>query len=173
MNPSSVAQSENPAASGVVKCVSYADGCRDQNLEIESIHDVLQKPDRFVWIGLHEPDEETLRKVQKEFCLHDLAIEDAHRAHQRPKIEAYGDALFIVLRTAHRSTETGRIEFGETHFFVGARYLVSVRHGSSLSYTDVRSRCETKPQLLRKGPGFVTVAACIFIYSRFKRSGWL
>ena len=159
-NPSSVAAppGESPVASGVVKCVAYANGCRDRNLDLEGIREVLQQPDRFIWIGLHEPCEETLRKVQAEFCLHDLAIEDAHCAHQRPKIEAYGDALFIVLRTAQRNAETGRVEFGETHFFVGARYLVSVRHGASLSYTDVRARCETKPLLLRKGPGFALYA---------------
>lgn len=168
MNPSAssvVVQPERPVTtaatttvSGVVKCVAYVDGCRDCNLDLERIHEVLRQPDRFVWIGLHEPCEETLRKVQEEFCLHDLAIEDAHCAHQRPKIETYGDGLFIVLRTAHRNQETGRVEFGETHFFVGERYLVSVRHGSSLSYTDVRARCEAKPQLLRRGPGFALYA---------------
>ncbi len=159
-HPPSVVQPEGSpvAASGVVKCVAYADGRRDCHLDLGGIKGALQQPDRFIWIGLHEPSEETLRKVQEEFCLHELAVEDAHCAHQRPKIEAYGDALFIALRTAQRNAETGRVEFGETHFFVGAKYLVSVRHGSSLAYTDVRARCEAKPQLLRKGPGFALYA---------------
>lgn len=144
--------------SAVVNCIAYADGRRDKNLEIEAIGEALKQPDRFIWIGLHEPSEELLRQVQKEFSLHDLAIEDAHRAHQRPKIETYGDSLFIVLRTAQMSNQKPRIELGETHFFIGARYIVTVRHGPSLSYTDVRARCESKPQLLRKGPAFALYA---------------
>jgi magnesium transporter len=144
--------------SAVINCIVYADGHRDKNLEIKTISEALKQPDRFVWIGLHEPSEELLRQVQKEFGLHDLAIEDAHRAHQRPKIEMYGDSFFIVLRTAQLNDQKLRTEFGETHFFVGSRYLVSVRHGSSLSYTNVRARCEAKPQLLRMGPAFALYA---------------
>ena len=144
--------------SAVVNCVAYAEGQRDKSVDIEEISEVLQQPDRFVWVGLHEPSEELLRRVQKEFGLHDLAIEDAHSAHQRPKIEMYGDSLFIVLRTAQVQSEGRGIEFGETHFFMGSRYLVSIRHGSSLSYTEVRARCEAKPALLRNGPAFALYA---------------
>jgi magnesium transporter len=144
--------------SAIVNCVSYAAGRRDKTVEIERIGEVLEQPDQFIWIGLHEPSRELLEGVQKEFGMHELAIEDAHCAHQRPKIEMYGDSLFVVLRTAQMNKERHHIDFGETHFFVGAQYLVSVRHGSSLSYTDVRARCETKPQLLRKGPGFALYA---------------
>lgn len=139
---------------GIINCVAYCDGQRDKDVEIEEISEILKQPDRFVWIGLHEPTEEVLKDVQKEFCLHDLAIEDAHSAHQRPKIEMYGDSIFLVLRTARMNREERCIEFGETHIFVGARYIVSVRHGSSISYKDVRTRCETNPQLLKKGPSF-------------------
>jgi magnesium transporter len=142
----------------VINCVAYAGGKRDQPVELGAISQVLQQPDRFIWIGLHEPGKELLRQVQNEFGLHDLAIEDAYRAHQRPKIEIYGDSLFIVLRTAQVNREKHGIDFGETHFFVGLRYIVSVRHGSSLAYTDVRARCESTPQLLRKGPGFALYA---------------
>jgi magnesium transporter len=144
--------------SAVVNCIAYADGLRGKNLEIGTISEALKQPDRFIWIGLHEPSEELLWHVQKEFGLHDLAIEDAHRAHQRPKIEMYGDSLFIVLRTAQLNNQRRRTEFGETHFFIGSRYIVSVRHGSSLSYTNVRARCEATPQLLRKGPAFALYA---------------
>jgi magnesium transporter len=94
-----------------------------------------------------------LRKVQQEFDLHDLAIEDAHRAHQRPKIETYDETVFIVLRTAQMN-DKGEIELGETHFFLGKNFIITVRHGSSLSYAEVRSRCESTPHLLQKGPGF-------------------
>src|SRR3712207_5490162 len=99
-----------------------------------------------------------LKIVQREFGLHDLAIEDAHRAHQRPKLELYGDSLFVVLRTARMNSEERRVDFGETHIFLGARYIVSIRHGSSLSYREVRSRCEATPRLLGKGPGFALYA---------------
>jgi magnesium transporter len=126
---------------------------------------VLKIPGQFVWIGLHEPSEELLRKIQEEFGLHDLAVEDALRAHQRPKLEEYGEALFIVLRTG-RLTETGP-EFGETHVFVGPSYVVTVRHGPSLSYADVRARCESTPHLLAKGPGFVLYALMDFIVDQY------
>ena len=144
--------------SAVVNCVAYAEGRRIESVEIGEIGKVLKQPDRFIWIGLHEPNEETLRQVQREFGLHDLAIEDAHRAHQRPKLEVYGDSIFVVLRTAQMNPKEQRVDFGETHIFLGPRYIVSVRHGSSVSYREVRSRCETTPRLLSKGPGFALYA---------------
>jgi magnesium transporter len=98
-----------------------------------------------------------LRQIQEEFSLHELAIEDAHRAHQRPKLETYGDTLFIVVRTAQMNPAR-QIDFGETHFFVGKNFIVSIRHGSSRAYSEVRSRCESTPHLLRKGPGFALYA---------------
>jgi magnesium transporter len=136
-------------------------------VEISEIRGVLQQPDRFVWVGLHEPDEELLRRVQREFGLHDLAIEDAHRAHQRPKLERYGDSLFIVLRTAQINRAEHRTDFGETHLFVGARYLVSIRHGASLPYTEVRARCEATPHLLDKGTGFALYALMDFVVDQY------
>ncbi len=144
--------------SAIVNSAAYSGGRRAKTIEIADISEVLKQPDLFVWIGLHEPSEELLQQVQEEFCLHDLAIEDAHSAHQRPKLEAYGDSLFIVLRTAQENRAQQCIDFGETHFFIGKNYLVSVRHGSSLSYAAVRARCETMPDLLRKGPGFALYA---------------
>jgi magnesium transporter len=141
----------------IVNCAAYQEGRRVANVELPDVSEVLKMPGQFVWIGLHEPSEEVLRQVQEEFGLHDLAIEDAHSAHQRPKFETYGDSLFIVLRTAQMNAQHV-IEFGETHFFVGANFIVSVRHGSSFSYAEVRARCESKPQLLRKGPAFALYA---------------
>lgn len=151
----------------VVNCVAYADGRRIGEVDIEDISEILQFPGQFIWIGLHEPTEDLLRQVQREFGLHDLAIEDAHRAHQRPKLEEYGEALFVVLRTAQWNSEQERIDFGETHVFVGPRYAVSVRHGASLSYAEVRTRCEATPQLLRKGPGFVLYALMDFVVDHY------
>jgi magnesium transporter len=153
--------------SGVVNCVAYAGGRRVTDVEIEDISEVLKQQDRFIWIGLHEPKEALLRQIQQEFGLHDLAIEDALSAHQRPKLERYGDSLFVVLRTVYMNHEPGDMEFGETHLFVGPNYVISVRHGSSLSYAAVRSRCETTPPLLTKGPGFVLYALMDFIVDQY------
>jgi magnesium transporter len=153
--------------SGVVNCAAYAEGRRVADLKIEGISEALKRDDRFVWIGLHEPEEALLKQVQAEFGLHDLAVEDALRAHQRPKLERYDDSLFVVMRTARMNAAAKRIEFGETHIFVGPRYVVSVRHGSSLSYAEVRARCESTPALLSQGPGFVLYALMDFIVDQY------
>jgi magnesium transporter len=129
--------------SGVVAASVYSGGRRVVDIQIEEAGDWAKKPSHVVWIGLHEPSEELLRGVQRQLGLHDLAIEDALHAHQRPKIEQYGDALFVVARTAQMLD--GRIAFGETHLFVGRGYVVSVRHGASATYTPVRTRCEASP----------------------------
>ena len=150
----------------IINCVAYANGRRSGEVQLSKVHEVLEDPGQFVWIGLHEPSEDVLQRVQEEFHLHDLAIEDAHHAHQRAKIEIYGDSLFIVLRTA-QTNEQYQIEFGETHFFVGKNFIVSVRHGSSVAYTEVRSRCEAMPELLSKGHGFVLYAIMDFIVDRY------
>ncbi|HKO82204.1 MAG TPA: magnesium/cobalt transporter CorA [Chitinophagaceae bacterium] len=150
----------------IINCAAYAGGQRLADVELNKVHDVLKETGKFVWIGLHEPSEEILSRVQDEFHLHDLAIEDAHLAHQRPKIELYGDSIFVVLRTAQMNQEH-HIEFGETHFFVGVNFIVTVRHGSSVAYTEVRSRCEAMPDLLSKGQGFVLYAIMDFIVDRY------
>lgn len=149
----------------VVDCAEYYEGCRVAKVNLEHISEVLKKPSRFVWVGLHEPNEEMLKGLQKEFGLHELAIEDALRAHQRPKIETYGDTLFVVLRTIQMKDK--RVDLGETHFFVGSNFLVSVRHGSSIGYVDVRARCESAPHLLRKGPGFALYAVMDSIVDQY------
>jgi magnesium transporter len=157
----------------VVNCAAYQDGRRIADIDIErdavAALDIEQRGDagggRFVWIGLHEPSEELLRKVQGRFGLHDLAIEDAHSAHQRPKLEVYGDSLFVVLRTAQ--LQGGKIQFGETHVFAGKGYVVTVRHGPSLSYAEVRSRCEHTPKLLRRGESFVLYSLMDFVVDNY------
>ena len=137
----------------VVNCVAYRnDGNRIGDISIDSIDEVLKEPDTFVWVGLHEPDEALLLKLQEEFDLHDLAVEDAQAAHQRTKIETYGDSLFIVVQTAQLLA--GHIGFGETHIFLGKRYLITVRHGASLSYSPARRSCEMSPELLAHGPSY-------------------
>jgi magnesium transporter len=152
---------------GVVNCVAYADGRRIGEVDLEDISEILRFEGQFIWIGLVEPSEELLRIAQEEFELHDLAIEDAHRAHQRPKLEEYGQSIFVVLRTVQRHPETKELEFGETHVFVGPRYVVSIRHGSNYSYADVRARCESSPQYLKQGPAFVLYAIMDFVVDKY------
>lgn len=151
----------------IVNCAAYSGGKRIANIELAQVHENLEHADEFVWVGLHAPGSETLKLVQQEFHLHELAIEDALRAHQRPKLELYGDSLFIVLRTAQINPQTQKIEFGETHFFMGKNFLVTVRHGSSLAYTEVRSRCERMPHLLSKGPAFAMYAVMDSIVDQY------
>src|SRR5262245_14931841 len=152
---------------GIINCAAYSAGRRVADLPICDIHETLKRGDEFVWIGLYEPTAEVLREVQKEFQLHDLAIEDALMAHQRPKLELYEGSLFVVLRTAQLLPGGIGLEFGETHVFVGERYIVTVRHGSMKSHIGVRARCEATPHLLTKGPGFVLYALMDFIVDQY------
>jgi magnesium transporter len=138
----------------VVNCVAYDSHGGRRDITLDEISDVLGRDDgSFVWVGLYEPADALLDKLQEEFGLHDLAVEDAQHAHQRPKIEAYGDSLFVVAHTA-QVVDGGRIEFGETHAFLGKRYLLTVRHGSSTSYASVRAQVEREPELLALGPSY-------------------
>ncbi len=146
----------------VVNCIAYhKDGKRIGDITLDAISDTLAQPDTFVWVGLHEPDEALLEKLQEEFGLHNLAIEDAHNAHQRTKIETYGDSLFLVVQTAQ--LVEGHLAFGETHIFLGPRYLVTVRHGASLSYAPARRTCEHTPELLALGPSYGLYGVLDFI----------
>lgn len=150
----------------IINCAAYSGGRRVADVELQRVHEVLKEPDQFVWIALHEPSEEVLLQVQQEFGLHDLAVEDAHHAHQRPKIELYGDTVFVVMRTARINAER-KIEFGETHFFVGENFIVTVRHRSNVSYANVRTNCESSPHLLSKGQGFALYAVMDFIVDQY------
>ena len=141
-----------PAAPGVVTCAAYAAGRRVADVALDEIHQILYQTDGFIWIGLYEPDEALLRIVQREFGLHDLAIEDAHRAHQRPKLEQYQDSLFVVLRTAHYDEKRGEVVFGEIHIFAGRGFAITLRHGSASELSSARERLEARPQLLESGP---------------------
>ena len=146
----------------VVSCVAYGvNGHRIGDIHLDSISDALNEPNTFVWVGLHEPDEALLLKLQEEFNLHDLAIEDAQQAHQRTKIETYGESLFIVVQTAQ--LVSGHIAFGETHIFLGKRYLITVRHGASLSYSPARRSCEMSQELLAHGPSYGLYGVLDFI----------
>jgi magnesium transporter len=155
-----------PLPACVINCAVYDRDGQRRDISLDAISDVLAIDDgSFVWVGLYEPEEALLDKLQEEFGLHDLAVEDAHHAHQRPKIEAYGNSLFVAVHTAQVVEE--RIRFGETHAFLGARYLVTVRHGASLSYAPVRARVEREPELLALGPAYALYAVLDFIVDNY------
>jgi magnesium transporter len=149
----------------VVNSAAYEDGRRVADIDIDRLDQWPNKDGRVIWIGLHEPDAALLTKLQHRFGLHDLAIEDAHQAHQRPKLEVYGDSLFLVLRTAQ--LVDGNIQFGETHIFAGRGYVISIRHGPSVSYAEVRRRCEQAPQMLKKGEDFIVYALMDFVVDNY------
>jgi magnesium transporter len=166
MNVTSTSVSAQPMpVDGIVASGVYVDGRRIANIAIEEASSWRSKPGHVVWIGLHEPNISVLASVQRQFQLHDLAVEDADHAHQRPKIEQYGDGLFIVARTAQ--LVDGEIAFGETHLFVGEGYLVSVRHGASTSYAPVRERCESCPRALARGEDYILYAILDFIVDNY------
>lgn len=150
----------------IVNCSAYRAGKKVADIDIADISEALKQDGTFVWVGLHEPDEALLRTIQTEFGLHELAIEDAHAAHQHPKIEEYGDTLFVVVQTAQMSQQG--IQFGETHVFLGRRFLVSIRHGPSLPYVKVRERCEFTPERLTQGPAFALYAIMDFIVDNYR-----
>ncbi len=165
MASSAVSAADSVKSEGVVAAGAYVEGRRVANIAIEEASSWRGRPGHVVWIGLHEPDLALLTSVQQQFQLHDLAIEDASHAHQRPKIDQYGDALFIVARTAQLVGDS--IAFGETHLFVGEGYLVSVRHGASASYASVRQRCESCPRALARGEDYILYAILDFIVDNY------
>jgi magnesium transporter len=150
---------------GVVAAGVYTEGRRVKDIAVDEAGDWAHRPGHFVWIGLFEPSFELLERIQREFGLHPLAIEDAVKAHQRPKLEQYGDGLFVVSRTAQMMD--GRVAFGETHLFIGRGYLISVRHGASCSYNPVRERAEATPASLAKGEDYVLYAILDFIVDNY------
>src|SRR5215210_865463 len=132
----------------------YEDGARQPGeLELEDAYEACRGGKAFAWIGLLEPSEDEFDSVRREFGLHELAVEDAIKAHQRPKLEVYGESLFIVLRTARYIDATESVEFGEILLFVGESFLISVRHGAPTELHGVRLGVEQRPDLLRCGPG--------------------
>lgn len=151
---------------GIVGAAVYAKGRKVKDLDnIADAKKWTAKPGHVVWIGLFEPGDELLHEIQQQFDLHHLAIEDAQKAHQRPKLEQYGKALFVVARTAQLID--GRIAFGETHMFVGPRYVVTVRHGASSSYRAVRERAEACPTTLANGEDFILYSVLDFIVDEY------
>ncbi|MFD9248042.1 magnesium and cobalt transport protein CorA [Streptomyces sp. NPDC059556] len=144
----------------VVQASLYRDGRRVSSPATlaETFRQLREHPDGMAWIGLHRPTEEELHSLAAEFDLHELAVEDAMEAHQRPKLERYGDTLFVVLRAARYLDAQEEVEFGELHIFVGPDFLITVRHGAAPDLSTVRHRMEKDPELLALGPEAVLYA---------------
>ena len=148
------------AASGIVDCALYETGVRKGGrVPMEVALDAAREVgDGFVWIGLHEPTAAEFAEVARRFGLHPLAVEDAVHAHQRPKLEVYGDIVFVVLKTVRYVDSTEVVDIGELMLFLGAKFVVAVRHGSASPLTEVRRSLEANPELLRAGPSAVLYA---------------
>ncbi len=144
---------------GVVDNAIYVDGRRtDTPTDLDTTYDLMRERQGMAWIGLYRPSPEDLRSVAQEFGVHPLAVEDAIVAHQRPKLEHYGDLLFVVLRPARYLDASEEVEFGELHVVVGAEFVVTIRHAESPDLARVRERLEDNAELLRLGPDAVLYA---------------
>jgi magnesium transporter len=139
----------------IVDCAHYEDGARQHEGAIspEEAANIAQRAEEgeFVWIGLHEPEPGDLERLQALFGLHELAVEDARQAHQRPKIEDYDEGFFIVLKTGHYHEDREEVHFGEIHLFAARGYVITVRHGPGSELASARHRLEARPDLLRLG----------------------
>jgi magnesium transporter len=140
----------------IVDCAVYEAGRRrDGDLPVHAAMEACHEPDAFTWIGLYEPTEEEFESIRSEFALHELAVEDAIHAHERPKLEVYGDMVFIVLKTARYVDPTEVVALGEILIFLGHDYIITVRHGEASELGGVRRQLEDEPELLQHGPGAV------------------
>ena len=149
----------------LVNCVAYQDGRRVADIQVSEIRTYISRPDCFVWVALKDPEPAELTALQDEFGLHELAVEDAHKGHQRPKIEEYGSAMFVVLRTIELIDD--ELLSGEVLVFVGRDHVISVRRGTRQGFADVRRRCEEEPELLRHGPAYVLYALMDAVVDRY------
>ncbi len=149
----------------LINCVAYQDGKKLADITREEIRGYVSRPECLVWVALADPGAEELAAMQAEFGLHELAVEDAHHGHQRPKIEEYGDSLFCVLHTIE--VDEGEINAGEVDIFVGANYVLSVRSHTAHGFADVRARCEREPHLLKYGSGYVLYALMDAVVDRY------
>ncbi|MGP3925719.1 magnesium and cobalt transport protein CorA [Streptomyces sp. 8N616] len=144
----------------IVDCAIYRNGRRTEGPAdvSEALAEVRATGEGFLWIGLHEPTEGEFDLVTSEFGLHPLAVEDALKAHQRPKLEVYDDSLFLVLKPVLYDGTTGTVTTGELMLFVGDSFVVTVRHGEGAPLAEVRRRLEEDPEVLRHGPTAVMYA---------------
>jgi magnesium transporter len=149
----------------LLNCVAYENGHKLADIGIDQIAHWLQRPDAFVWVALLDPSEEELAQMQREFGLHELAVEDALKGHQRPKIEEYGDMVFVVMHLVEPTADD--LAVGEVSVFVGKNFVLSARRRSEHGFLGVRERCEREPLLLERGAGFVLYALMDAVVDRY------
>jgi|GWRWMinimDraft_5_1066013.scaffolds.fasta_scaffold03816_2 magnesium transporter len=145
----------------VIAARLYRDGKMVTDIDLTKSIPHVEKQGDFIWIGLHEPDDGALKRIQEHFGLHSLAVEDALDPRHLPKMEPYGDHLFLVARTAHLQDD--KIEYGNTAIFVGRQFIITVRHGSERAHTALRAQLEATPWLLKNGPDYVLHAILDFV----------
>ncbi|MDH1261396.1 magnesium and cobalt transport protein CorA [Pseudomonas sp. GD03944] len=150
----------------VVAAAVYAQGKKVTDIQLDEGKEWSKKPGHFVWIGLHDPGTEELTNLQRQYDLHELALEDALVRHTRPKLETFGDALFLVLYSPIKLD--GELAFVETQLFAGNGYIISARYGESAPYSQVRQRCEARPLLLEHGEDFVLYALLAFVIENYR-----
>jgi magnesium transporter len=149
----------------LVNCAAYQNGLKVGDIALSDISEYVRMPGCFVWVAVKDPGGEELAELQEEFGLHDLAVEDAHHGHQRPKVEEYGKSLFMVLPIVEL---TGKeLHSGELAIFAGDNYVLSVRHRAEQGFAAVRRRVEAEPELLRHGSGYVLYALMDTVVDRY------
>jgi magnesium transporter len=148
----------------LVNCVVYDRGQRLSDVALNEVRAHLDRRGCFVWVALKDPQPSELAVLQEEFGLHELAVEDAQKGHQRPKIEEYGSSLFVVMKLVEIA---GELQTGEVAVFVGPQYIISVRRDAQLGFTEVRRRCEQEPELLQHGPAYVLYALMDNVVDRY------
>ena len=153
----------------LINCSAYQNGRKLADIEIAEISDYVSRPDCLVWVALADPTHDELDQMTQEFGLHPLAVEDARKGHQRPKVEEYEDSLFAVLHAVEVAPGQTNGEFvvGEVDIFAGRNYILSVRPGTMQGFADVRARCEREPELLIHGSGYVLYAVMDAVVDRY------
>ena len=149
----------------IINCVAYQNGRKLADIRVSEISSYIARPDCFVWVGLKDPEPAELKAMQHEFGLHELAVEDAHHGHQRPKIDEYDGSLFVVLHLIELKND--ELNVGEMAIFAGPKYVLSVRARAEQGFADVRARCEQEPELLRHGAGYVLYALMDAVVDRY------
>jgi len=149
----------------LINCVAYQEGKKLDAIPVEAISDYLERENCFVWVALKDAEPGELEQMQEEFDLHELAVEDAHTGHQRPKIEEYGDSLFAVIHTVELIDN--ELNIGEVDIFVGKNYVLSTRNRCQQGFLGVRARCEREPHHLVQGAAFVFYALMDAVVDRY------
>ena len=149
----------------LVNCVAYKDGNKVKNISQSEISEALTTPGTFVWVALFNPEPSELFQLQKEFSIHPLAIEDVIHGNQRPKVEEYGDSIYVVAHAFEKIEH--QLERGEVHIIAGKNYVLSVRKNYTVGFSDVRERCEKEPHFLKIGSGFILYSLLDTIVDRY------